>query len=164
MRVGWLATDSERRRIVNLRKVYPVGSGLTPLFDGSGKANIGRAIETVETAVRIDRERRDAEVHHMRIRDGYEIELLIQYAGGQSEWIQGCVVLDDPNTRAREGRALEVAACEFSRVSLLLITGDDSRGSRAYPRGQRTVLDLRPTGPKSPIPTRNDHSTNNELV
>lgn len=41
-----LATDSERRRQVNPRKVYPVDTGLMALFAGSGKANVGHALET----------------------------------------------------------------------------------------------------------------------
>ncbi|NOX53340.1 MAG: ATP-binding protein, partial [Planctomycetes bacterium] len=119
VRVGWLATDSERRRMVNPRKVYPVDPGLIPLFDRSGKANIGHALET---AVRIELERRDAEVHYVRTRDGYEVDFLARYADGQQELIQVCVALDDLNTREREMRALEAAAREFPRASLLLIT------------------------------------------
>ena len=39
-----IATDSERRRQVNPRKVYPVDTGLIALFDRSGKANVGHAV------------------------------------------------------------------------------------------------------------------------
>jgi len=42
----FLATDSERRRMVNPRKIYPVDTGLIPLFDRSGKENTGHALET----------------------------------------------------------------------------------------------------------------------
>lgn len=42
-----VATDSARRRQVNPRKVYPVDTGLIALFDRSGKANTGHALETV---------------------------------------------------------------------------------------------------------------------
>ena len=40
-------TDSERRRQVNPRKVYPVDTGLSVLFDRSGKLDTGHAFETV---------------------------------------------------------------------------------------------------------------------
>ncbi len=36
-----VATDSEKRRQVNPRKVYPADTGLIPVFDRSGKANTG---------------------------------------------------------------------------------------------------------------------------
>ncbi len=119
VRVSWLATDSERRRMVNPRKVYPVDPGLIPVFDRSGKANIGHALET---AVRIELERRDAEVRYVRTRDGYEVDFLARHADGQEELIQACATLDDPDTREREVQALEAAASEFPQASLHLIT------------------------------------------
>ena len=33
-----VATDSERRRMVNPRKAYPIDPGLIPVFDRSGKS------------------------------------------------------------------------------------------------------------------------------
>ncbi len=41
-----LATDSEYRSMVNPRKIYPVDTGLIPLFDRSGKENTDHALET----------------------------------------------------------------------------------------------------------------------
>ena len=41
-----VATDSERRRMVNPRKAYPIDPGLIPIFDRSGRSNLGRALET----------------------------------------------------------------------------------------------------------------------
>ena len=42
LQILFLATDSERRRMVNSRKIYPVDTG----FDRSGKENTGHALET----------------------------------------------------------------------------------------------------------------------
>ncbi len=42
-----LATDSERRRNSNPRKVYPVDTGLISAFDRSGRTNAGHALETL---------------------------------------------------------------------------------------------------------------------
>ena len=42
-----IATDSERQRNSNPRKVYPADPGLIRAFDTSGRANRGRALETV---------------------------------------------------------------------------------------------------------------------
>ena len=41
-----LATESERRRNSNPRKVYPVDPGLIRAFDASARANLGHALET----------------------------------------------------------------------------------------------------------------------
>lgn len=35
----------KRRRMVNPRKVYPVDVGLIPVFDRTGKANVGHGLE-----------------------------------------------------------------------------------------------------------------------
>ena len=54
-----IATDSKRRRQVNPRKVYPIDTGLIPVFDRSGRDNLGHARET---AVLLERQRRGAEL------------------------------------------------------------------------------------------------------
>ncbi|MCX5670136.1 MAG: ATP-binding protein [Planctomycetota bacterium] len=46
IRTVFVAGGSERRRMVNPRKVYPVDPGLIPVFDAAGRANIGHALET----------------------------------------------------------------------------------------------------------------------
>ena len=119
VRFTWLATDSERRRMVNPRKVYPIDSGLIPIFDRSGKSNIGHALET---AVRIELERRDAQVYYVRTQAGYEVDFLARLPEGDEALIQVCADLGEPETRERQIRALEAAAAEFPRASLHLIT------------------------------------------
>jgi predicted AAA+ superfamily ATPase len=42
-----LATDSERKRNSNPRKLYPADPGLIEAFDASGRANLGHALESV---------------------------------------------------------------------------------------------------------------------
>lgn len=42
-----LATDSEKRRQVNPRKVYAADTGLIPVFCRSGKSNAGHALEVL---------------------------------------------------------------------------------------------------------------------
>ena len=56
VRTVWLEAKSERQRMVNPRKAYPVDPGLIPVFDRTGRANIGHALET---AVMVELERRD---------------------------------------------------------------------------------------------------------
>ena len=62
VRVVSMESNSERQRMVNPRKAYPVDSGLIAVFDGTGRANLGHALET---AVLIELERR-AFRHHLR--------------------------------------------------------------------------------------------------
>ena len=54
-----LATESERKRNSNPRKLYPADPGLIRAFDASGRANLGHSLET---AVLNELERRGAEV------------------------------------------------------------------------------------------------------
>ncbi|MDR3557288.1 MAG: ATP-binding protein [Syntrophobacteraceae bacterium] len=114
-----IATDSERRRMVNPRKVYPVDPALIPIFDRSGRANLGHALET---CVFLDLERRGAEISYVRTMSGCEVDFLARYPGGRSELIQVCIDVDSPVTREREIRSLVEAAPEHAGASLNLIT------------------------------------------
>jgi len=114
-----IASGSERRRMVNPRKIYPIDSGLIPVFDRSGRANLGHALET---AILLELERRGAEISYVRTEDGLEIDFLAHYGDGRQALIQVCADLDDPSTRDRETRALMEAASEHPKAILHLIT------------------------------------------
>jgi len=116
-----VATDSERRRRVNPRKVYPVDTGLIPVFDRSGKANLGHALET---AVLPELERRGAETAYVRTEGGFEVDFFARYPDGGEELLQVCASLDDPETRAREIRALQDAATQYPGAGRRLIAFD----------------------------------------
>jgi hypothetical protein len=60
-------TDSERRRMVNPRKAHTIDPGLIPVFDRSGRANVGHALET---AVAIEPERRHLDLTYVTRRTG----------------------------------------------------------------------------------------------
>jgi predicted AAA+ superfamily ATPase len=127
--VGWLedaflirtvsiAADSVRRQMVNPRKVYPIDPALTAVFDRSGRANLGHALET---SVYLALERRGAEIGYVRTASGFEVDFLARYPEGGEDLIQVCAGLDDPLTREREIRALLEAAREHPRAKLHLI-------------------------------------------
>lgn len=103
MRSVAIASDSERRKQVNPRKIYPIDTGLIPLFDRSGRINLGHALET---AVFWELERRGAEAGYVRTQGGYEVDFFVQHVDGRQELIQVCADMDDPETRDRESRAL----------------------------------------------------------
>lgn len=114
-----VATDSEKRRQVNPRKVYPADTGLIPVFDRSGKANTGHALETV---VFIELQRRAAEVGYVKTAKGYEVDFLARYPDGREELIQVCRSVDDPKTLTREVRALQDAATAHPKANQVLLT------------------------------------------
>lgn len=116
-----IATDSERRRRVNPRKCYPIDTGLIPVFDRSGKPNLGHALET---ATFIELLRRGAEVSYLRTANGFEVDFYLRYPEGDEALIQVCANLDDPDTIHRETRALLDAAHTHPQAELLLITLD----------------------------------------
>jgi predicted AAA+ superfamily ATPase len=121
VRLVSMATDSERRRMVNPRKVYPIDPGLIPLFDRSVKANRGHALET---CMMLELDRRGAEVGYVHTAGGYEVDFLARYPDGKEELIQVCASLDDPATCERETRVLLEAARQHPRASLHLISLD----------------------------------------
>ena len=116
-----IATDSERRRRVNPRKVYPIDTGLIPIFDRSGKANLGHALET---AVFQELDRRGAEVAYVRTANGFEVDFHARYVEGREELIQVCASVDQSATLAREIRALQDAAKDFPQAGLVLVALD----------------------------------------
>jgi len=70
-----LATDSERKRNSNPRKIYPADPGLIRAFDASGRANVGHALET---AVLNALTQRGAEVGYVKTEDGLDVDFLVR--------------------------------------------------------------------------------------
>ena len=123
VRIVWLEASSERQRMVNPRKAYPVDAGLIALFDRTGRANLGHALET---AVLIELERRRCEVTYVRTGEGYEVDFLARHPDGGMELIQVCADASTPETAARELRALQAAGRQYPKATqrLLILTRD----------------------------------------
>ncbi|MGI9301933.1 MAG: ATP-binding protein, partial [Gammaproteobacteria bacterium] len=119
VRMIWMESASERQRMVNPRKTYPIDPGLIPIFDRSGRANTGHALET---AVLIELERRRFSVTYVRTREGFEVDFLARGADGESELIQVCADASDPTTAERELRALAEAGNAFPKARRRLLT------------------------------------------
>jgi hypothetical protein len=119
VRTVWVEADSERRRMVNPRKAYPVDPGFIPLFDRTGRANLGHALETV---VMIELARRRWDLTYVRTEEGHEVDFLARYPGRSSQLVQVSANLDTAATREREVRALLAASSEHPRATLHLIT------------------------------------------
>jgi predicted AAA+ superfamily ATPase len=113
-----LDTESERQRNTNPRKVYPADPGLIRAFDTSGRANLGRALET---AVLNELERRGAEVGYVKTGEGYEVDFHARLPEGQSFLVQVCADVLAPEVLEREVRALKAAAARYPRAERVLI-------------------------------------------
>jgi predicted AAA+ superfamily ATPase len=114
-----LYTASERQRMVNPRKAYPVDPGLIAVFERSGRANLGQALET---AVLIELERRGATVHYVRTPSGYEVDFHAQLPDRSCWLLQVCANAEEPATLEREVRALVEAAALHPAATPLLLT------------------------------------------
>lgn len=122
---------SERQRMVNPRKAYPVDTGLIALFERSGRTQHGRALET---AVLLDLERRGWEVSYVRTADGFEVDFLAQRAGDAPLLVQVCLESEGQETWERELRALEAATAAHPDARPFLVTLDAVPPSRPLPQ------------------------------
>jgi hypothetical protein len=132
VRIVWLEAASERQRMVNPRKVYPADAGLVPLFDRTGRANLGHALET---AVLTELERRRCAVTYVRTPGGYEVDFLARQPDGRSHLIQVCADAGAPDTAARELRALEEARQVHTDARPWLLTLTRDGAPAASPEG-----------------------------
>ncbi len=132
VRTVWLESDSERRRMVNPRKVYPVDPGLIPVFDRTGRANVGHALET---AVLLELERRRCEVTYVKTQEGHEVDFLARHPGGGLELVQVCADALDDGTAQRELRGLVEGGRKWPRAVKRLLVLTHDRVPRAVPKG-----------------------------
>ncbi len=119
VRLIWMESRSERQRMVNPRKAYPVDSGLIPVFDRSGEKNYGHSLET---AVFIELERRNYSVSYLRTPKNYEVDFFIKKFDGTIELIQVCADMTNPSTMEREIRALIDAGDHYPSAKKILLT------------------------------------------
>lgn len=121
-----LATESERKRNTNPRKIYPADPGLIRAFDSSGRENTGRALETT---VFNEIERRKGDVGYVKTKDGFEVDFKVRYPGGPTELIQVCAEMDSEATAEREFRALQYAdeeSPEKTRTIILVMNREQA--------------------------------------
>ena len=125
-----LHAASERQRMVNPRKAYPVDPGLISLFARSGRSHRGRALET---AVLLELERRGWEVSYVRTAEGWEVDFFAHRAGEAPLLVQVCLDTGDDATWEREVRALRSAGRAYGDACLFLVTLDASPPPRPLP-------------------------------
>ena len=119
IRTASLHSASERQRMVNPRKAYPVDPGLIPVYERSSRPNWGHALETV---VFLELERRGYQIDYVRTKEGFEVDFLAAGPGETPLLLQVCIDVQDPQTYEREVRALAVATEEHPEARPILVT------------------------------------------
>ena len=107
--------------MVNPRKVYPVDPGLIAVYEGSGRSQIGHALETV---VLLELERRGYDVSYVKVGDEWEVDFLASAPGRETLLVQTCADTTNAGTMLREMRALESAHEEHREAKAMLVTID----------------------------------------
>jgi hypothetical protein len=116
-----VATTSERRRMVNPRKSYPIDPGLIQVWSRSPEPQTGHALET---AILIELLRRGYDVDYVKTKTGQEIDFLARDHAGREMMIQVASDTTDDETLEREVRALVDESQQRPSAESMLITMD----------------------------------------
>lgn len=125
-------TASERKRMRNPRKVYPIDPGLIPVWERAGRENLGRSLET---AVLLELERRGYRAGWVRVDSDREVDFLAEHPLRNPLLVQVALDVVSEPTWNREIRSLVAAAATFPGAQPVLITLDPSPPSRPLPEG-----------------------------
>ena len=136
IRTTSLLTASERQRMVNPRKAYPIDPGLIPIYERVGRANLGHSLET---AVFIELLRRGCEVHYFRTTQGNEVDFHAVDPAGNALFVQVCANASDPATLQREVRSLLEAKALHPEARTLLILLDPLPPGTAVPESVESI-------------------------
>ncbi len=123
-------SSSERQRMSNPRKVYPVDPGLIAVYETAGRTHRGRALET---AILLELERRRYAVDWYRTEEGWEVDFLATRAGATPLLVQVCLDTSADDTWDREVRALMSASAANPEAEALLVTLDPTPPARELP-------------------------------
>ena len=130
IRTVGMHSTSERQRMVNPRKAYPIDPGLIPLYERTGREHHGRALET---AILLELERREYTVDWLRTDDGWEVDFFAERPGDPPLLIQVSLDTVEIETWEREVRSLEAAARAYPKARAHLITFDSSLPAHELP-------------------------------
>ncbi|HEU4643250.1 MAG TPA: ATP-binding protein [Gemmatimonadaceae bacterium] len=129
LRIVSMHSASERQRLVNPRKAYPIDPGLIPVYERAGRVHNGRSLETV---VLLELERRGYSADWFRAGE-YDVDFFAERTGDQPMLIQVSLDTTADTTWEREMRALEVGAAAQPDARAVLITLDSTPPARALP-------------------------------
>lgn len=130
LRVIGMHSASERQRLVNPRKAYPIDPGLISLYERAGRSHYRRALET---AVLLEFERRGYSVDWYRAGDS-EVDFYAERTREAPMLVQVSLDTTADATWEREMRPLERAAAAQPDARAVLITVDSAPPTRRLPR------------------------------
>jgi len=130
VRMVSMHTASERQRMRNPRKAYPIDPGLIAVYERAGRENRGRALET---AILLELERRGYQAGWVRVETDLEIDFHAENPVAEPLLIQVSLETTSDFTWDREVRSLEAAATAYPDARPLLITLDPTPPSRPLP-------------------------------
>jgi uncharacterized protein len=130
VRLVSMHTASERQRLRNPRKAYPVDPGLIAVYERAGRENRGRSLEA---AVLLELERRGFGVGWVRVGNDREVDFHAVSPVGDPLLIQVSLDTAAEATWQREVRSLEAAAEVYPDARPLLVTLDPTPPSRPLP-------------------------------
>lgn len=130
VRLIGMHSASERQRLRNPRKAYPIDSGIIPAYERGGRENRGGSLET---AILLELERRGYEMGWVRVGAGFEVDFYAEHPVADPLLIQVSLETAAESTWEREVRSIEAAALEYEEARPLLITLDPTPPSRPLP-------------------------------
>ncbi len=130
VRLVSMHTASERQRMRNPRKVYPIDPGLIAVFERAGRKNRGRSLEA---AVMIELERRGYDVFWVRVGEQREVDFYAESQVAEPLLVQVSLDTAAEATWEREIRSLTAAADAYPEARPLLVTLDPTPPSRPLP-------------------------------
>ncbi len=123
-------STSERQRLVNPRKSYPIDTGLISLYERAATTHRGRALETT---VLLELERRGYTTSWLRVGEDWEVDFLAERPGDPPLLVQVCLDAEADTTWEREVRALRTAADSMPDARPLLLTLNSTPPTRRLP-------------------------------
>lgn len=130
VRLVSMHSASERQRMRNPRKVYPIDPGIIPVYERGRSENHGR---TLESAILLELERRGYEVGWVRVGEGYEVDVHAEHPVAEPLLIQVSLETGPESAWEREVRSLDAAAQEYRQARPILLTLDPTPPSRPLP-------------------------------
>jgi hypothetical protein len=153
VRILSMHTPSERQRMRNPRKAYPIDPGLIPVYERAGRENRGRTLETV---VLLELERRGYQMGWVRVGEDLEVDFYAEHPTLDPLLIQVALDTDSATTWDREIRSLAAAANEYPDTHPFLITLDPTPPGRPMPgriqwqSASQWLLDMSASEPPPP--------------
>jgi len=130
VRLIGMHSASERQRLRNPRKAYPIDPGIIPVYERGSRENRGRGLETT---ILLELERRGYEMGWVRVGAGFEVDFFAEHPVADPLLIQVSLEAAADSTWEREVRSIEIAAQEYKNARPLLITLDPTPPSRSLP-------------------------------